>query len=86
MMTESELFDRLEALVRGVAKVDPSVAIGPQTHLVDDLGVDSLDLVGVFLQVQDDFGVAVAEDDLPGLQRMGDLARYLSARLPAVAA
>lgn len=86
MQPDSALFDRLAALVRSVAKIDADVAITPATRLVEDLGVDSLDLVGVILQIQDDFQVSVNEDDLPELQKLGDLARYLEERLPAAAA
>lgn len=86
MPPEPALFPRLVELVRSVAKIDPEIAIGPETRLVDDLGVDSLDLVGVILQIQDDFQVSISEDDVPALQKLGDLARYLEERVPAAAA
>ena len=86
MQPDSALFERLTALIRAVAKIDADVSMTPKTLLVEDLGVDSLDLVGVILQIQDDFGVSVSEDDLPSLQNLGDLTRYLEERMPAAAA
>jgi acyl carrier protein len=86
MQRESALFERIADLVRSVAKIDADVPITPETSLVDDLGVDSLDLVGVILQIQDDFQVSVNEDDLPRLEKLGDLARYVEQRIPAAAA
>lgn len=72
-------------MVRPVAKVPAEAPIGADDRLVDDLNIDSLDLVGVFLQVQDRFGVEVADDDVPGLRRVADLAAYIAARRPAAA-
>jgi acyl carrier protein len=77
MRPDSQTVERVVDLVRSVAKIEPEVPIGPETHLVDDLGVDSLDLVSIFLEVQDVFGVTVSEDEIPGLHKVGDLARYL---------
>ena len=48
------------------------------SRLVEDLAIDSLDLVSVILQIQDHFGVAIEEDAVPNLCRVADLAAYLS--------
>lgn len=86
MPHDPAVMTRLEALIRTVAKIDPSIAIGPETHLIDDLGVDSLDLVGIFLQIQDDFEVIVREEEMSRLQQVGALARYLEESRSARAA
>ena len=86
MRPDSLMVERVVELVRSIAKIEPETPIGPETHLVDDLGVDSLDLVGIFLEVQDVFGVSVGEDEMPSLLKVGDLARYLQERGTAQAA
>ena len=50
------------------------------SRLVEDLAIDSLDLVGLILQLQDHFDVVIEEDAVPNLCRVADLAAYLSAR------
>ena len=47
------------------------------SRLVEDLAIDSLDLVGVILQLQDHFEVVIEEDAVPHLCRVADLAAYL---------
>ena len=79
-MRDSELIPDVCRLIRSVVKLDPSLPMEPDSGLIDDLGVDSLDLVSVFLQVQDDFGVVVDEDDLPGIVTIGDLVDYIAER------
>lgn len=85
-MTDSMLVPEIAELVRSVAKLAPETAIVAETHMIQDLGVDSLDLVGLFLEIQDQYDIAVNEDDVPGLQRVADLASYVAARLRPAAA
>ena len=67
-------------VIRKAAKVPASVAITAESRLVEDLAIDSLDLVGVILQLQDHFDVVIDEDDVPHLCRVADLAAYLAGR------
>jgi acyl carrier protein len=85
-MHDPQLFDTVCGLIRSVVKLDASVAIAPESTLVDDLGVDSLDLVSVFLEVQDAFGVVIDEDDLAELVSVRDLVAYVSERQASQAA
>jgi acyl carrier protein len=67
-------------VVRESAKIPPRVPIGPSSRLVEDLAIDSLDLVNLILALQDRFDVAIDEDAVPSLCRVADLAAYLSER------
>lgn len=85
-MTDTSLVAELTALVRASAKLPPTRPIDPEARLVEDLGIDSLDLVGVYLSIQDRFGVEIDEADVPSLARVADLALYITARRPSAAA
>jgi acyl carrier protein len=67
-------------VIRQAAKVPARVPITPDSRLVEDLAIDSLDLVGLILQLQDHFDVVIEEDDVPNLCRVADLAAYLAGR------
>jgi acyl carrier protein len=78
--TECEgLIDQVTAIVRRAAKIPAKVAIRPESRLVEDLAIDSLDLVGAILQIQDHFDVVIDEDAVPNLCRVADIAAYLAA-------
>jgi len=77
---QASLIAEVIGIVRQAAKIPPRVPIGADSRLVEDLAIDSLDLVGVILQLQDHFDVAIEEDAVPNLCRVADLAAYLSAR------
>ena len=55
----------------------------PDLDLVDELGVDSMDLATVALVLQDEFGVFIDEDDYPTLKSVRLIAEYLAGRLQA---
>jgi acyl carrier protein len=77
-MVQESLVAAVAAIVRKAAKVPPRMPIGAGTRLVEDLAIDSLDLVGVILELQDHFGVVIEEDAVPHLCRVADLAAYLA--------
>ena len=53
----------------------------PDMDLVDELGVDSMDLATVALVLQDEYGVFIDEDDYPKLKTVRLIAEYLQSRL-----
>ena len=56
-------------------------AFDPDLDLVDELGVDSMDLATVALVLQDEYGVFIDEDDYPKLKTVRMIAEYLGSRL-----
>ena len=60
--------------------------VTPQTFdvnldLVDELGIDSMDLTTVVLVLQDEYDITIDEDDYPGLSNVKKIATYISERL-----
>lgn len=76
-MSDSTVVAQLVSIVRSAAKLPPTQVVTTESRLIEDLGIDSLDLVGVFLCVQDEFGVTIDESEVPRLTRLGDLAAYI---------
>ena len=79
-LSEPSLVAEVVDVIRQAAKVPACVPITPDSRLVEDLAIDSLDLVGLILHLQDHFDVVIEEDDVPNLCRVADLAAYLAGR------
>jgi acyl carrier protein len=79
-LSEPSLFAEVVDVIRKAAKVPACVSITPHSRLVEDLAIDSLDLVGLILQLQDHFDIVIEEDDVPNLCGVADLAAYLAGR------
>jgi acyl carrier protein len=72
--------------VRRAAKLDPDLPLDGSSRLIEDLGIDSLDLVDVLLKVEGDFDVSIDDRDVVKLVTIRDLARYVADRRPGIAA
>lgn len=55
----------------------------PDLDLVDELGVDSMDLATVVLVLQDEYGIAIDEDDYPKLRNVRLIAAYIEQKQQA---
>ena len=78
--SEPVLVAEVVDVIRKAAKVPSRVPITCHSRLVEDLAIDSLDLVGLILQIQDHFDVVIEDDAVSNLCRVADLAAYLAER------
>jgi acyl carrier protein len=51
----------------------------PHLDLVDELGIDSMDLTTVALLIQDEYGVVIDDEDYPQLTTLRKMARHVLA-------
>lgn len=55
----------------------------PQIDLVDEVGIDSMDLATVALVLQDEYGIRIDEDEYINLTTLNRIAEYVQKRLSA---
>ena len=55
----------------------------PDLDLVDEVGIDSMDLATVALVLSDEYGVRIDEDDYPKLTNVRLIAEYLHHKMAA---
>jgi acyl carrier protein len=60
--------------------------VTPQTFdadldLVDEVGIDSMDLATIALVIRDEFGIRIDEDDYPKLTTVRIIAEYINTKL-----
>jgi len=67
---DQELFDRFKKCAVEVLSVSPDQVV-PGAKFGDDLDADSLDLVELVMALEEEFGVEVPEDDLEGVETVG---------------
>lgn len=58
----------------------------PDMDLVDEVGIDSMDLATVALVLRDEYAVRIDEDDYPKLTTIRLIAEYIQNKLDAAAA
>ena len=51
------------------------------SSLIEDLGADSLDLLSLFMALEDEFGGSISEEDAEGLTTLRDVVECISVRI-----
>ncbi|MCF0138022.1 MAG: acyl carrier protein [Oscillospiraceae bacterium] len=57
----------------------PADSISLETHFVEDLDADSLDVVELIMSVEDTFGISIPDEDVPELVTVEKLVEYIEA-------
>ena len=53
----------------------------PDLDLVDEIGIDSMDLATIALVLRDEYGIRIDEDDYPKLTTVNIIARYITGKI-----
>jgi acyl carrier protein len=77
---DEEKFARFRKCVVEVLSVDED-AVVPEAKFGDDLDADSLDLVELVMALEDEFGVAVPEDELEGIETVNQAYELVTSKL-----
>ena len=82
----------IQGIIRKVAEIiigelkleDVTVdTFNPEMDLVDELGIDSMDLATIALVLQDEYKIVIDEDDYTRLKSIRLIADYISDKLTA---
>jgi acyl carrier protein len=82
---QSDLIAVVTEAIRSVSPRARQVPITPGSLLLEELALDSLDLVAVILQIQDRFQVEIDPDEIPDLRCVDDLVASVTNHLRAAA-
>ena len=69
-------FEKVRNALAQQFEMDPE-AITPETNLIDDLGADALDVVELIMSLEDEFGIAISDEDAAQLYTVGRIVDYL---------
>jgi len=72
-------------LIREVSEKARTRIIQPETLLLEELALDSLDMVRVIMLIEDRHGVSIDLDEVADMKTVGDVARSLRRESSAAA-
>lgn len=75
-----ELWPKVQAILAQYTHI-PQREITLQAHLVEDLGLDSLDSVELVMAVEEEFGIEIPDEEAEKLLTVPELLQYLEERL-----
>lgn len=79
------IIKRVAEIIIGELKLEDVTAdtFNPDLDLIDELGIDSMDLATIALVLQDEYKIVIDEDDYPKLKTISLIAEYIEQKLTA---
>jgi acyl carrier protein len=76
--TVSKITFQVRTIISEKLGVEES-ALTADAHFSDDLGLDSLDVLEAFMEVEKKFGIKIADEEAEKLTSLGDVVDYIAA-------
>ena len=70
------MLEKIQAMLAEALNL-PLEKVTPDAKIVDDLGADSLDVVELLSQLEDEFGIIIPDEDVENLITVADVAAAL---------
>ncbi|WAM30883.1 acyl carrier protein [Caldicellulosiruptor naganoensis] len=72
----SEIFEKVRKIIAD--KLDIEVdKITPESSFLDDLGADSLDIVELIMELEEEFNIEIPDEDAEKIRTVADAVKYI---------
>lgn len=75
-----ETFERIKKIIVELLGVDPD-KVTPEARFREDLEADSLDLVELIMQFEEEFGGEISDEDAQKIKTVGEAVAYVEERM-----
>ena len=72
----NDIFEMLKAIAVNDIGIDAD-KITPESNIIKDLGLDSLDIVDMLMKVEETFGVTIDDGDVVEMRTVADVVRFI---------
>ena len=76
-MSKEEIFTKIRDILADNFEVEKE-KITDETNFTSDLDADSIDLVEFILQLEDEFGAEISDEDAEKIKTVGDAVNYVA--------
>lgn len=77
LLDKQDVLQRVLEIVKNFEKVD-AAKVTPESHFINDLGLDSLDVVEVVMAIEQEFVLDIPDHDAEKIQSIHDAVEYLA--------
>ena len=72
----NDIFEKLKAIAVDQIGIDEEL-VKPESDIIKDLGLDSLDIVDMLMSVEETFGVTIDDGDVSEMKTVADVVRFI---------
>lgn len=76
----SDTFEDVKAVIAEELEVEED-QITKESHIVDDLGADSLDVVELIMRLEEKFEVEIPDEEAEKIQTVDDAVKFIESKL-----
>jgi len=81
-MGQTEVFEKVVKILTPYVKNQEALeSVSPDTHILDDLKVNSARLVDVILEFEDAFDIEIADEDVDSVETIGNAVALIESKL-----
>ena len=81
-MDDQQILQEIKTILQDGFEIDPA-SVTPETHLFDDLDLDSIDAVDLAIKLQELTGTRIKPEDFKQVRRVSDVISVVHALLAA---
>lgn len=74
------VLDKIKEMLEKQLGIDKS-KITEDSDIIKDIGADSLDIVEVLMDAENEWGITIEEEDVKNLHTIGDIVKYIESRI-----
>lgn len=75
-----EIFEKLRDMIADQLALNKD-DIKPESNIIKDLHADSLDLVETLMNIENEWGITIADDDVADIETIQDVVDLINAKL-----
>ena len=79
-MQKAEIVETVNEFLMDEFEIEEG-ALDPGAHLIDDLGIESLDFVDIVVTIEKEFGFKVKREEITNVRTLNDLYLYIELRV-----
>lgn len=74
---DMDIFEKVKELIADRLDVEDKDSISEDSSITDDLGADSLDVVDLVMDIEENFNIEIPEDQVENIKTVGDIVKYI---------
>ena len=74
------IYEKVKALLCDNLGIDEN-DVTMDANLIDDLNIDSLDVVELIMAVEEEFGIEIPDEDVEKVTTVGNMVDYIASKL-----
>lgn len=79
MMSKTEILSKMQSVIQ--TQMGNEDIVLEETTRLDDLGVDSIELMEFIINLEDEFGLEISDEAIDQMEDVSDLLHFLSAHI-----